>query len=66
MQAQIIKFPQEKESVEPYENTLSNDDILNLILGVVNIVKRYSSTEKFEFLLDKLEEVHENLLCEIM
>ncbi|MCL2850809.1 MAG: hypothetical protein FWE01_00390 [Firmicutes bacterium] len=67
MSCQIIQFPESdtEPSLEydPYQNTLlSEEDILNLLVGVINLIKRYATVTQLEFLLDRLEDVREDLL----
>jgi len=67
-QCEIINFPQNKVDInspndsEFPDTILSDEDILNLLIGVVNLIKKYATFTQLEFLLDRLEDVREELL----
>jgi len=70
MQCEIINFPKGgshnaascEVDYEGLPEALSDEDILNLLIGVVNLIKKYATFTQLEFLLDRLEDIREELL----
>ena len=52
-QCEIITIP-ESTMADANHNLLSDDDLFNLVMGVVNLVKRNATPKQIHKLLDKL------------
>ena len=68
-ECKIIKFPQDRELFEdeyeePEKPPLTDDDVLNLFFGAVNLIKRHATTAQLELLVEKISEAREGLFGE--
>ena len=66
-QCQVINFPSSnglyQDEFDSYKNTiLSDEDILNLLVGVTNLIKRYATQDQLELLIDRLDDVRDDLI----